>query len=305
MSRPWESDRPLTLEVARAAINENFPTIDTRNLEYIGCGWDYDVYATSDGWAFRFPRRAYCADVFEWEQRIHDLAARALPRDIAVPRVELIGQPGGGFPYRFSAHRLIRGTTSEALTPDLLPTFALDIASALGALHSVPEAEARAAGAKELDLDDIGRSDWLERGFANAANLRGIDDVVDRAVAWMPTVREPIAHFAGPVRLVHQDLGPDHVIVDPATGHITGIIDWTDAILGDPARDFVFLVAWQGWHFTEDVLRHYPHELDGQFRERLDVMARLLTIIWLTQTHEQRADIASNVRWLHNAFETR
>src|SRR4030095_4921876 len=100
MSRPWESDRPLTLEVARAAIKENFLTIDTRNLEYIGCGWDYDVYATSDGWAFRFPGRAHCADVFEWEQRIHDLAARALPRDIAVPRVELIGQPGGGFPYR-------------------------------------------------------------------------------------------------------------------------------------------------------------------------------------------------------------
>jgi len=301
-AEPWESDRPLTTEIARASITANFPAIDTRDLDYLGWGWDYDVYATGDGWAFRFPRRAHCADVFEWEQRIHDLVARALPSSVAVPRLELIGQPSGAFPYRFSGHRLIRGTNAETLAPEQMPTFARDIAEALGALHSIPAADARAAGANEMDLDDIGRSEWLERGFASAVNLRGIDDVVDRAVSWMPSVREPITRFAGPLRLVHQDLGPDHVLVDPATGHITGIIDWSDAILGDPARDFVFLVAWQGWDFTEDVLRRYPHAVDREFRERLDLMARLLTIIWLTQAYEQNANIVKHLRWLHNAF---
>jgi len=50
------------------------------------------------------------------------------------------------------------------------------------------------------------------------------------------------------------------------------------------------------------VLRAYPHTVDADFRERLDLMARLLTIIWLTQAYEQKANIAKHVRWLHNAF---
>ena len=304
-AQPWESDRPLTPEIARAAISTSFPTIDTNQLEYLGWGWDYEVFATGDGWAFRFPRRAHCADVFEWERGIHEIAARALPRDIAVPSVELIGQPSGGFPYRFAGHRLICGTTAEALTLELMPNFTRDIAAALGALHSIPETDARAAGAKEMDLDDIGRSDWLERGIASAAKLRGIDDVVDEAVNWMPSVREPIARFTGPLRLVHQDLGPDHVIVDPTTGRITGIIDWTDSILGDPARDFVFLVAWQGWAFADDVLRVYPHEVDTEFRDRLDLMTRLLTVVWLAQAHEQNGHVEKHVKWVHHAFGAR
>jgi aminoglycoside phosphotransferase (APT) family kinase protein len=36
--------------------------------------------------------------------------------------------------------------------------------------------------------------------------------------------------------LVHQDLGAEHVFVDGA-GRITGVIDWSDSVLGDPAVD--------------------------------------------------------------------
>ena len=301
-AQPWESDRPLTPEIARAAIDASFPSIDTSQLEYLGWGWDYEVFATGDGWAFRFPRRAPCADAFESERQILDLAARVLPSEVAVPRVELIGQPNGGFPYRFSGHRLIRGSTAESLGPELMPTFAREIATALGAIHAVPEAEAHSAGLRAVDLDDIGRSDWIERGSGSAANLRGIDDVVDEAVSWAAGVQTPIPPFAGPLRFVHQDLVPEHIIVDPISGRIAGIIDWTDAILGDPARDFVFLVAWQGWQFAEDVLGGYPHAVDSEFRERLDVMARLLTVIWLAQANDQNANVAKHVRWVRNAF---
>jgi aminoglycoside phosphotransferase (APT) family kinase protein len=35
----------------------------------------------------------------------------------------------------------------------------------------------------------------------------------------------------------HDDLGVEHVLVDPATGTVTGVIDWADAGLVDPATD--------------------------------------------------------------------
>jgi aminoglycoside phosphotransferase (APT) family kinase protein len=303
--QPWESDRPLTPEIARGAITASFPTIDTNDLEYLGWGWDFEVYATRDGWAFRFPRRAHCAEVFDWERRVIDLAARALGPKVNAPCIELIGEPGGGFPYRFSAHRLIQGNTAEALTADVMPVFAREIGAALGALHAVSEADARSAGLVAIDLDDIGRTEWIERGLAGAERLLGIDDVVDEAARWAAHVATPIPRFSGPLRFVHQDLGPDHIIVDATTGRIAGIIDWTDAILGDPARDFVFLVAWLGWDFAEEVLHAYPHHVDDGFRERLDSMARLLAVIWLTQAHEQSGNVEKHVRWVHNAFQDR
>jgi aminoglycoside phosphotransferase (APT) family kinase protein len=40
----------------------------------------------------------------------------------------------------------------------------------------------------------------------------------------------------------HNDLGIEHVLVDPATLRITGVIDWSDAALTDPAYDFGLLL---------------------------------------------------------------
>ena len=39
----------------------------------------------------------------------------------------------------------------------------------------------------------------------------------------------------------HNDLGIEHVLVDPVTGDVTGIIDWSDAAIVDPAYDFGLL----------------------------------------------------------------
>ena len=73
-------------------------------------------------------------------------------------------------------------------------------------------------------------------------------------------------------------------------------------ILGDAAPDFVFLVAWRGWSFTEDVLRHYAHPLDDGFRDRLRFIARLLTPIWLGLAHDRGSGLEKVRRGLRNAY---
>ena len=47
-------------------------------------------------------------------------------------------------------------------------------------------------------------------------------------------VDRPVAPPAEPT-LIHGDLGAEHVFVEG--GHITGVIDWGDAAIGDPALD--------------------------------------------------------------------
>jgi aminoglycoside phosphotransferase (APT) family kinase protein len=301
-SLPWEPDRALTIDAAAAAIRASFPTIESEGLKHLGSGWEFDAFVTTDGWVFRFPRRADCAKLFDAERRVHQLVSAVLPATVAVPHVELVGQPSPGFPYSFAGHRFIAGVDADAVDSRLMSTLARDIAAALGAIHSIPETTARDAGVLARDLDDVGGNEWLERGLAAASELRGLDPIVDQAVSWVRRTSLPLARFDGPLRLVHQDLSPEHVIVDAATGQVTGILDWTDTILGDPARDFVFLVTWRGWDFAEEVLRSYPHAVDRDFRGRLQFMARLLSVMWLAMAHVQHGNTAIHIEWVRNAF---
>jgi aminoglycoside phosphotransferase (APT) family kinase protein len=135
-----------------------------------------------------------------------------------------------------------------------------------------------------------------------ALELRGVDPAVDRALDWASRLTWPPPPFTGPLRFIHQDLSPDHVIVDPDTGRITGILDWTDAILGDPARDFVFLVTWQGWQFAERVMREFGPSVDATYRERLRFMARLLSLVWLGESHARGENNAAHIASVQRAF---
>jgi aminoglycoside phosphotransferase (APT) family kinase protein len=140
-----------------------------------------------------------------------------------------------------------------------------------------------------------------------AAALRGIDAVVDGALDWLQdNVRRQPAAFPGPLRLTHDDVSPEHLLVDPDTGELAGILDWSDAALGDPARDVAPLACWHGWWFVEEALRSYPHRVDHGFRERLRFTARALSVWWLAEAREWTPDavddIARHVRWVHNVF---
>jgi len=75
------------------------------------------------------------------------------------------------------------------------------------------------------------------------------------------TARQPPEHD-GPPRLLHFDYDADHILIDPTIGRATGIVDWADASVGDPAWDFARVWAWQGEDFVSAMMREYRHPLD-------------------------------------------
>lgn len=250
----------------------------------------------------RFPRRADAATLFEKESRAHRLVAGVLPEGITIPRVERVAAPVLAFPYPFAAHRFIPGVPADEVRPALLPSLARQIAATLGAIHAVPERDARNAGITEPDFDEEGARHWINEGLNALPTLRGSQPLVDAAANWVMRTPFPLPRYSGPRRLIHQDLSPEHILVNPATGVLTGILDWTDTILGDPARDFVFLVAWRGWSFTEAVLGAYPHTVDAGFRDRLRFMARLLTPVWLGYAIARGTEVEKLTTWVRNAY---
>lgn len=295
---PWEPDRVLTIQQAEAAIRSQFSFVDAGRLEPVGAGWEFDVYLTRDGWVFRFPRRAEYSTKFRRERAVHYLVAPLLA-PVAVPRVELVGAPGPEFPYEFAAHRLVPGVRADH--PDLAPApnLELKLGAALTAIHSVPEAEARAIGVKH---EEDGSLDWLREALEAEPFLCGLEPVIDRALDWLAGVASTPRSYIVPLRFIHNDLCPDHLLCDGDSGSLVGIIDWTDAALGDPALDFVVAVTWGGWDFLEAVLAGYGLPLDRDFEQRLSFLARVLSLVWLDESRRQGTDVVKHIGWVKNAF---
>jgi aminoglycoside phosphotransferase (APT) family kinase protein len=64
--------------------------------------------------------------------------------------------------------------------------------------------------------------------------MRMADDALRSLASQLDNVRP---------RLLHGDLGDGEIFVDPRSGAVTALVDWGDALSGDPLYDFARFVA--------------------------------------------------------------
>jgi aminoglycoside phosphotransferase (APT) family kinase protein len=74
----------------------------------------------------------------------------------------------------------------------------------------------------------------------------------------------------------HNDLGIEHVLVDPVAWTVTGIIDWSDAAIVDPAYDFALVYRDLGPIALRAAMDRYRTEANdiAALRERAVFFAR-------------------------------
>lgn len=75
--------------------------------------------------------------------------------------------------------------------------------------------------------------------------------------------------------LIHGDLGAEHILCDPETGSIRGVIDWEDTVIGDPALDFAGFLSAFGPDFARRVAAGYGLEIDIGFWRRAAFYAKI------------------------------
>lgn len=76
------------------------------------------------------------------------------------------------------------------------------------------------------------------------------------------------------VAFCHNDLGAEHLLVDVEANALTGVIDWTDAAIADPARDLASIYRDLGPETFGLTLAHYGGCFDDPDRERAAFYAR-------------------------------
>jgi aminoglycoside phosphotransferase (APT) family kinase protein len=241
---PWEAERIVTAEQATSLVAGAFPALRGLPVRQFAEGWDNTVLLVDETWAFRFPRRAVTLPAFRRESAVLPQIAPLLPLPIPVP--ELIGTDDDpADPWPFTGARLIPG---QELADALLADDArVDAASAVGAfLRALHAPTTRTAVNVELPRDP------MHRGHPQA-RMQSTRETLDQLVTSQVWTRDPAvdtlladADRLGPPTgepvLVHGDLHARHLLVD-AAGRASGVIDWGDVCLADPAVDLSLAYA--------------------------------------------------------------
>lgn len=273
---------PLAPDDCLRRLRARYPNLLIQRYTVFTNGWDSLALALDDIWLVRFARRPDVEAQLAVESRLLPALASALPATI--PRFELIGDPGTRGPA-FAGYRLLPGVSlpdALATAPDHALALARQIGAFLGALHDFPLARATAAVAP-LALPSEGNGAGTRRHYADfygyvRARVFPLLDAPAQARAtalWEPFLADDTNFAFGPA-LIHADLAGEHILCDPATGALTGVIDWGDARVGDPALDFTGLLRAAGPAFADAALAAYPGPVDPAFRRRMDFYARLI-----------------------------
>jgi len=186
-------------------------------VEILGEGLDHVVHGTGDGLIVRCAKRPD-AEALEREKRILAAVARVSPLPVPQPvgrsRVCLVYPKLSGVPL-------------IAARPSKLDTIVAQLRSLLDILHR--------ARIDDAEPDEVPLNEWLEEAehayptlasHIPAPHRPGIAEFLSSTPP--PDDHEPV--------FCHNDLGIEHVLVSGDT--VTGVIDWSDAALTDPARDY-------------------------------------------------------------------
>jgi aminoglycoside phosphotransferase (APT) family kinase protein len=205
-------------------------------------GWD--SHAWIDGpWIHRSPRRAEVRPRLLAEAALLPWLAPQLPLPVPVPELTEDGV----------RHLMLPGSPLE----DASTAIGRELGAFLKALHTVDPAEAVAHGAQDAET-------------AFAAKAVFLAECRERVVPLLPAeLRTKAGELLDRVArrrtaLVHCDFGPDHILV--TDGRVTGIIDWTDSEIGDPALDLAWPLIGAPAAVAEGVAEAY--EPTPELRER-------------------------------------
>jgi aminoglycoside phosphotransferase (APT) family kinase protein len=284
----WDPDVDIDEKLVQALVSEQFPELDVRSVRLVGEGFDNSVWAVDDEWAFRFPRRALAVPLVARELAVLTRVAPLVP--VAVPVPAFVGTESELFPRPFFGHRVLRGVepADASLMDADRARLGVGIARFLRALHAPATREA-VDGERELPVDPNRRADmpfrvakareWLGR-LADLAPVQRTtaDRMLDEAELLEPSSTEA---------LVHGDLHVRHVLVEG--GQLSGVIDWGDICIGDPAIDLQFVWSVVPPEARDGVLEEYG-PVDDEARLRARVLAIMLSaVLTLYARHEGHA----------------
>jgi len=246
--------------------------LDCLNVDVHEEGLCNHVIIVNSSDVFRFPRAEWATEMLRSEiGLLNRLRSHGIT---AASECKHQGEEFGVFSY-------ISGESLTALALDRTTeagrvSLARDLGRILGEIHSVPLEGINSSGARRT------REDWLQ--FHQEAKAQ-YSHLTSTGVEFIESVFAPIIDGSLSLeyqpRLIHGDLAPYHVKADLTGGRISGIIDFGEAGIGDPATDISCLVYNLGLPFVL-AMDTYPYL--EETLERARFYAKTLEVQWFVQS---------------------
>jgi aminoglycoside 2''-phosphotransferase len=174
------------------------------------------------------------------------------------------------------------------------------MAQALGkflrCLHSYDVTQVVALGVPQASEEDTFAA-VRDRALERLSSLRSVltPGFSQRCLDFLQDSSYLPGEYTGPQKLVHADLLADHILIAPSLDNITGVIDWSDMTVGDPAGDFAGLWEWQGTEFVQTALRSYGSVINGGMWDRIRFQGIYVALMHVYYGHKAR--ISSRVEF--------
>jgi len=256
-----------TLEKQITAIKNIFPA-DISNVTTHDNGDDFFVVEINHEWMFRFPRQEIASKALQVEKAF--LARFKTISPLPVPDHQYIENDFVGYPKIQGV--LLTVELFQGISKASRERIARQMGQFLSAVHNFSVDEAKRLGLTE------GWDGWYIKIIRNFR-----DTIVSRLT---PSAQKPAMTcieqmLAEPFEsmVIHGDFAlEDHVFFDEKRQELSGVIDFADVTLNDPAHDFQNIVEYGGEEFFEAVMSHYRGKEDPALlkRTKLRIEARPL-----------------------------
>lgn len=146
-----------------------------------------------------------------------------------------VGQLGSQPPVAFGLYEKLPGTSAEASPNAVNDKTEEDLARLLVSLKQTPFLPIAALGFQEAEQDDVDkeREDALVawQRLQDKKQFDYPDTDMHAVLSYTPSGEQATSVVQ------HADLKGEHIFIDASTGHVTGIIDWSDTQIGHPGTD--------------------------------------------------------------------
>lgn len=256
-------------------------------------GWSGETFLAEAGGersvvrVFADPRHA--PQAAEIQEALHRLVRGLLPvpEVLEVRRADLdMGTPA------LLVTEFVEGVRGDLLVPDLDEEQQGKLGRELGeiaaTLAGMPFLTAGTFADKELRVEAhaLDLTDWVEsyadRLDWSPADLEGLRDVAADAQVLLDAVAR--------ASLVHSDLNPKNLILDPETLSVRAVVDWEFAHAGSPYADLGNLLRFDRQEaYVAGVLEGYVSARGGSTADALD-LARSADLVALVELGARRTD---------------
>lgn len=253
-------------KVFQDIIRRLYPNIKDEHIRIFDDGWDYVVFVIDGQKAIRFPRRQDYAEKLPVEVSFLDHFGSQFP--ISVPKLVLKADEKTGLPYvtyDFIPGVQFKKNISGTFSKEELCQTAGQIGNFLNKLHSLPIDKSIELGVRQVESLATWKIKFEKIKTKVFPHIPGPEQ--DWATSIFQNFFTTVLKNPMPLTVIHSDIMPEHIIVNPKTHTLSGIIDFGDIEIGDPAYDFAFLAKY-GTDFLEWTYETYKQPKDNALEIR-------------------------------------